>query len=194
MAGRGRRSGTTETSAAILDAARMIFAESGYEGATIRRIAAQAGVDPALVHHFFGSKERLFIDAMRLPVAPSDAVKSASSHGRKAGHELVRSLMTAWDDPRARAPAVALLRTAVTNDHAAQMLREFVAEAVMPVVTAIAEPDEAPLRASLVASQIVGLAFARFILELAPIATATPEQLARTVGPTVQRYLTGRLS
>ncbi len=224
----GRRAGDSGTRETILAAARGRFAEHGYDGATIRAIAADAGVDPALVHHFFGSKEQLFVAAMRLPVAPSE-ILAALEPGRQdaglsTGERLIRTALTAWDDPEVRGPFLGLLRSALTSEQAARMLREFVSEAILrPVAKAAAsgrvgsgagpadagpgdagpgdagpaedarDAGDAQYRAGMVASQVLGLAVTRFVLALGPVASASPDDLVATIGPTLQRYLTGEV-
>jgi AcrR family transcriptional regulator len=190
----GRRAGESGTEAAILDAARRSFAEYGYDRATIRGIAASAGVDPALVHHFYGTKEKLFVAATRFPRVPSEVLKEIfESSDERLGEDLVRTLLRILEDPEARAPVIGLLRSAMTNEGAARMLREFITDAILTLVTRRAEPDDAALRASLVASQIVGLGLTRFVLEIEPIASASVDDLAVAIGPTIQRYLTGEV-
>jgi AcrR family transcriptional regulator len=202
----GRRAGESGTKEAILDAARSNFAEHGYDGATIRSIAADAGVDPALVHHFYGTKERLFGAAMRLPVVPSEiltAALTADPAGSSAdlGDRLIRTALGFWDNAGVRATFLGLLRSALTSEQAAVMLREFISEAVLaPVARAALAADpastpadaaDAEYRAGMVASQVVGLAITRYLLALGPVASASLDDLAATIGPTLQRYLTG---
>jgi AcrR family transcriptional regulator len=141
----GRRAGQSGTREAILAAARAQFADRGYSGATIRAIAAAAGVDPALIHHFHGSKEQLFAAAMRLPVVPSEVLMAAlAPGGRRAGtslgEHLVRTVLGMWESEEVRGPFLGLLRSAVTSEQAAVMMREFVTEAILrPVARAAAE-------------------------------------------------------
>ncbi len=188
----GRRSGDSGTREAILEAARARFADLGYEGATIRGIAADAGVDPALVHHFYGTKERLFVAATSFPILPSDVLQQVAEVGREhLGGGLVRTVLELYESPEVRAQAIALLRSAVTNERAATMLRGFATSAIFGAIGEVVEDEDAEYRASLVASQILGLAIARFVLGLEPIASASVEDLATAVGPSVQRYLTG---
>lgn len=188
----GRRAGGTSTREAILDAARRRFAERGYEGATIRAIAADAGVDPALVHHFYGTKERLFVDATRFPAVPSELIARVAERGRDhLGEELVRAVLAVWESPDSQEQAIALLRSAMTNERAAAMVRGFVSNAILGRVAAVLGDDDAEFRAALVASQIVGLGMARFIVRVEPVASADVEDLVHAIGPTVQRYLTG---
>jgi AcrR family transcriptional regulator len=190
----GRRAGDSGTREAILDAARARFAEYGYDGATIRGIAADAGVDGALVHHYFETKEKLFVAATRFPAVPSDVLQRVVGSSRKRlGEELVRTLLVVWSDSDAREPALGLVRSAVTNERAARMLREFVSDTILTVLAQTAEPEDAAFRASLVASQVVGLLMARFVLELEPLTSATVEELTQAMGPTFQRYLTGKI-
>jgi AcrR family transcriptional regulator len=177
-----------------LEAARNSFAEHGYDRATIRGIAASAGVDPALVHHFYGTKEKLFVAATQFPRVPSEVLTEVfKSSDERLGEDLVRTLLRILETPEARVPVIGLLRSAMTNEGAARMLREFITDAILTLVTRRAKPDEAALRASLVASQIIGLGLTRFVLEIEPIASARVDDLAVAIGPTIHRYLTGDL-
>ena len=199
----GRRAGESRTREAILGAARRAFAAYGYDGATIRGIAAQAGVNPALVHHFYGTKERLFAAAMRLPVLPSEILAGAFGAARERlgedfqvhlGEVLIGTMLRAWEGPEARAAFLGLLRTGATTDQGLAMLREFVSSTILAsMVRAAGLADDATgrYRAALVASQVVGLGFARYLLALEPLASASIEDLTAAVGPAVQRYLTG---
>jgi AcrR family transcriptional regulator len=190
----GRRPGPNRTRAAILDAARAAFAERGYEAVSIRSVARAAGVDPALVHRFHGSKEELFVAAMELPVSPGQLVPALLADGvEHLGERLVRTLLEIFDRPAAFAPFLALIRGAVTHEHAAAMLREFIAREVLGRLAAAASPDRPELRASLAGSQVVGLAMARYVVRVPPLATTDRETVVACVGPTIQRYLTGAL-
>jgi AcrR family transcriptional regulator len=189
----GRRPGNPDTREAILKASREAFAERGYDAASIRQIATGAGVDPALVHHYFGNKEQLFLESVHAPFDPREVVPHILAGGRDGiGERMIRTFLAVWDSPRG-GTAVALLRSAVTNEWTARMLREFVVTQILrrAVKELGLESPEGPLRASLVASQILGLATARYILKIEPLASATPEQLAAAIGPTIQRYVTG---
>ena len=200
----GRRAGDSGTREAILNAARARFAEHGYDGATIRGIAASAGVDPALVHHFYGSKERLFAAAMRLPVVPSEVLAAAFAEADRRGdqfspgEQLVRTALTVWESSEVLGIFIGLLRSALTSDAAASMLREFLTDAIIGPIAALtrarhpaADPADAAYRASAAASQMVGLALTRHVIQLGPITEASIADLAATVGPTLDRYLTG---
>ena len=183
---------------AILEAARSTFAEAGYERATIRTIAGGAGVDPALVLHYFGSKAGLFAAALQLPVAPGELVAgvladpSPDAHAR-LGETVVRAFLAAWEPAESRKPLVAMLRSALTNEIAQRLIRAYLANHVFaPLTKALGVPD-AELRATLVGSQFVGLATMRYVMRMEPMASAPPEWIAQAVGPTIQRYLTGPL-
>lgn len=191
----GRRPGKPGTREAILDAARAAFAERGFDAASIRAIAGTADVDPALVHHYFGSKDQLFLAAMNFPVDPGQLVPKVLAGDRDAvGERMVRTFLGVWDSPAGSA-AQALLRSAVSNEWTARLLREFVTTQVLRRVleNLDVDPAELPLRGSLVATQMIGLAMMRHVVRLEPVASADPETLALMVGPTIQRYLTGPL-
>jgi AcrR family transcriptional regulator len=190
----GRRPGPNQTRAAILDAARAAFAERGYDGVSIRAVARDAGVDPALVHRFYGSKEELFVAAMALPFSPSQLVESLLTGGvEELGERLVRTVLGLIDAPDTFAPILALIRGAVSNERAAALLREFIAREVLGRLAVAASPDRPELRASLAGSQIIGLAMARVVVGVPPLASTDRETVVACVGPAVQRYLTGAL-
>jgi AcrR family transcriptional regulator len=191
----GRRPGNPDTREVILAAAREAFAERGFDRASIRAIATSAGVDPALVHHYFGTKDQLFLEAMQVPINPGELLPDVLAGGRgQIGERLVRTFLRVWDSP-AGAAGVALLRSGVSNEWGARLLRELLTTQILrPVVAGLdLDPAEAPLRVSLVASQIAGLAMIRYIVKLEPLASAPPETVAAAIAPTVQRYITGDL-
>jgi len=199
--GPGRRAGDSGTREAIAEAARGQFAEHGYRGATIRAIAAAAGVDPALVHHYYGTKEALFAAAMRLPIVPSEVLTAAlaPSAGLDGfGAHLVRTALTLWESDGLRETFLGLLRSAVTSEQAAVMLREFIADSILGTVARVAglpaADGQAEYRAAMVATQMLGLALTRLVLRLPAVADVSIEELAATVGPSVERYLTGDLA
>ncbi len=195
----GRRAGDSGTRDAILQAARAQFAAHGYDGATIRAIGAAAGVDPALVHHFYGSKESLFAAAMQLPFIPSEVIGAALARREPTeslGTHLVRSALAVWESAEVRGAFQAMLRSALTSEQAAATLREFIAAAILRPVASVAggtDPERTPFRVSLVASQMLGLALGRYVLRFGPVAEASPEELAVAIGPTIDRYLTGEI-
>lgn len=191
---RGRRPGDAGTREAIVAAARTRFAAHGYARSRIRDIAADAGVDPALVHYFFGTKAGLFAAAMALPFRPAEVLGPLLEEGLDGlGERLVRRLLGIWDAPESREPLVALARSVTGHDPAAATMRGFVeSEIAGRIARALPAPD-ARLRASLVGSQVIGLVLARYVIGLAPLAKADHDELVAAVGPTLQRYLTGDL-
>ena len=191
----GRRPGNQDTKQAILESARTVFAEAGYDKASVRAIAAAAQVDPALIHHYFGTKEKLFLAAMNSPINPAELIPRAMAGPREqAGERLVALVLSVWDSP-AGAAAVALMRSAMSNEWTARLMREFVVTQVLrrAVVELHIDEKEAPVRTALVATQIGGLAMIRYVLKVEPIASSPPERLVAAIGPAVQRYLTGEL-
>jgi AcrR family transcriptional regulator len=195
MARTGRRPGNPDTREAILAAARDAFADKGFDGASIRAIATVAGVDPALVHHYFGAKEQLFLESMRVPLDPGVLLSEALRDGAPGvGERLVRAVVTIWDSP-AGAGALAVMRSAVSSELFARMFREFISHVILRRIAKglNLDPAEAPVRTGLVATQMAGLIFGRYLVRFEPVATMAPEELVALVGPTVQRYLTGPL-
>jgi AcrR family transcriptional regulator len=191
----GRRPGKQGTREAILDAAREAFAERGYDGASIRLIAAGAGVDPALVHHYFGTKHQLFLDAMQAPFDPMQVLPQVLAGGADGvGERLVRTLLRVVESAAGGAVA-ALFRSAVSNELMARMLREFVVRQITRRVIKELDldPAEGPVRTTLVFSQIAGLITARYIIKVEPLASLPSEVVVAMVGPTIQRYLTAPL-
>jgi AcrR family transcriptional regulator len=164
------------------------FAQSGYDATTIRGIAAAAGVDPALVRHYFGSKEHLFVVALEFPVDPVEFVPRLLDPGIDGlGERIASFFLEAWDTPGGR-PFLALLRSVASNEQAAEALRQFVSREVLSRVAAILVLDRPQLRAALAASHLIGLAMTRYVVRLEPIASASRDDLARAVGPSIQRY------
>jgi AcrR family transcriptional regulator len=190
----GRRPGGEDTRGRILAAARAMFGERGFDGTTIRGVAAAAGVDPALVHHYFGSKQRLFVAAMEIPVDFDAAVSTVLAGPRgELGERFVLLVLHLWEAPSMRGLMLGLVRSAASDAVAARMLREVLAEGPFLALARAIDLPDASLRATLVGTQIVGLAMARHVVCVEPIASAQPAMLARAVGPTIQRYLTGDL-
>jgi AcrR family transcriptional regulator len=187
----GRRPGNQDTRTSILEAARSTFAEKGYDKASIRGIAADAGVDPALVHHYFGTKEKLFLAALNAPINPGELIPQALAGPRdQAGERLVRMALSVWDSPAGTA-ALAVFRSALSNEWTARLLREFVVTQILrrAVNELVTEPEERPMRSALVATQIAGLMVTRYVLRIEPLASADPGVLAAAIGPNVQRFL-----
>lgn len=184
---------------AILRAAQATFAEAGYERATIRAIAREASVDPALVLHYFGSKAGLFGAALELPVEPGELVAAVLADDdpvaqEHLGETVVRAFLAAWEPPQNRQPLVAMLRSAMTNEIAQASVREYLTSHIFaPLTQALGAPD-GELRATLAGSQFIGLATMRYVMRVEPIASASPAWVVHAVGPTIQRYLAGPLT
>ncbi len=190
MARTGRRPGTGGTRERILAAARSDFGKGGYEGTTIRGIAAQAKVDPALVMHYFESKDGVFRAAVQFPVDPAEFIPRLVAPGLEGlGERLVRFFVETWDSP-AGSPFLGLIRSVVGNEDAADQLREFVTREVLGRLAHALELDQPQLRAALVASQLVGLAMLRYVVRVEPLASARADDVVAWLGPTLQRYLT----
>jgi AcrR family transcriptional regulator len=194
MARTGRRPGRSGTRDAILVAARESFTASGYDQASIRDIARRAGVDPALVHHYFGTKQELFAEAVELPVDLVAVVEAFVRGDReRIGERIVGLMLSVWDSRTDRSPLIALIRSAVTSENAARMLREFMVSVLFVRLAEALRAPDAPLRASLAASQMMGLLIARYVVRVEPLASAPAAQLVAAIGPNIQRYLTGDL-
>lgn len=188
--GRGRPVGGSDARERILAAAAVEFEHGGYDATTIRSIAGRAGVDPALVHHHFGSKADLFGTVTDIPLRPDKEVPAILAGPREqVGERIVRYVLTSLEDPARRRGAIALVRTAVGSKAGSGLLVGFLSrELIGRVAHELGTPD-AGLRATLVGSQIVGLLVARYVIELPHLADADVEELVARVGPTVQRYL-----
>lgn len=172
----------------MLDAARARFGSDGYERATIRSIAAEAGVDPALVIRHFGSKDQLFAAATEIDLRLPDLTQVERD---RVGETLVRHAVARWE---ADEPLQVLLRTASTNVAAATRLQEIFAGQLVPMLRQISpDPDQAPTRAGLVATQVLGFALCRWVLRLPPVAAMSTEDACGWLGPTVQRYVVGEV-
>jgi AcrR family transcriptional regulator len=187
----GRRPGGGDSRGDILTAARESFADRGYEATSLRSVARAAGVDPALVHRFFGGKPGLFAAAMDLPADPGTLVCGLLADGMDGvGERLVRTFVGVWDSQPAQTRLVALLRAGVAGAEAGDVLRGFLTEAVLQPLAEATGRRDGRLRASLVGSQLVGLAVARYVLSLEPLASQSADDVVRAIGPTLQRYLT----
>ncbi|MDX1690360.1 MAG: TetR family transcriptional regulator [Acidimicrobiia bacterium] len=187
----GRRAGNPDTRTEILEAARDEFGESGYRRATIRGIARRASVDPALIHHYFGTKDELFAASIALPFAPGDLMDGVFEGGRDgAGRRLARAFFTIWETEQARASLLGVLRTAISGDErATAAFREFLLEALRDHLAAHIDGDDARLRAVTVASHLVGMAITRYVVRLEPVASASIDDLVDLVAPRLQSYL-----
>ncbi|GEL23244.1 TetR family transcriptional regulator [Pseudonocardia sulfidoxydans NBRC 16205] len=190
---RGRRRAGEDTREPLLAAARAEFAARGFEGATVRRIAERAGVDAAMVNHWFGGKEQLFVAALDFPVDISTILDRVLPGDRdELGARIVRTFLTVWDTTGG-APLGTLIRSVASHESAARLMREFVATALAQRIVRPVAPDRHEMRAALCGTQIIGLGMIRYVLRLEPIASATHDEVVTAVAPTLQRYLTGPL-
>ena len=190
MARTGRRPGAGGTRDRILAAARHDFSKTGFDGTTIRAIAAEAKVDPALVLHYFESKDAIFREAVRFPVDPADFIPGLVAPGVEGlGERLVRFFVETWDSPAGSA-MLGVIRSVVANDDAAALMREFVTREVLGRLAKAIDADEPQLRASLAGAQLIGMAMLRYVVKVEPIASADGDQIVAWLGPTIQRYFT----
>lgn len=190
---RGRpRGGETGARERILASAVDEFAEQGYDGATIRGIAARADVDSALVHHYFGTKADLFAEAVGAPMRPDvDIPRLLTAPRDELGEHIVRYVLEMWERPDVRKRGVVLLRHALGNRLTTPLVAGFLSRELIGRIAAELGTPDAELRATLVASQIAGLLIARHVLKLPAIAAASVDELVAWAAPNVQRYLTG---
>lgn len=186
----GRRPGPTDTRDAILDAARTAFGAVGYGGTSLRAVARDAGVDPALVVHFFGSKAGLFTAAVGWPFDAQAEMRAAVADGHRAiGQNLARMVLRHWEDERDRSPLVAILHVATGDPAGAQLMRAYLTEHLLaPLVDAL-DADEPELRAGLIAAQIIGLGLTRYVLAYEPLASAPVERVEAILARAIQRIV-----
>jgi AcrR family transcriptional regulator len=192
----GRRPGNQDTRGEILTAARHAFAAKGFAGASIRGIAADAGVDAALVHHYFDTKEQLFLATVELPVPIGDVVEGLTAQGIDGlGERIIRTVLSIWDSDL-QPSLVAAVRTNLAEPAMSRTLSEFVSlEVIGKIINSLELPaEEARLRTGLVASQLVGVIIGRYVLRVPALAEQSAEILAAAIGPTLQRYLSGEIS
>lgn len=181
-----RKSDRTRES--ILAAAARQFSQHGYERTTVREIAAEAGIDAAMVIRYFGSKDALFARVAAIELRLPDLSATPVS---EYGVTLVRHFLDIWEGGASDGGLAVLLRSAASNDYAADKLRETYLGQVLPAIARTGESATAPARAGLVASQLLGLALTRYVLKLPPVVALPREKIVREVGATIQRYLTG---
>ncbi|MGW1315429.1 TetR/AcrR family transcriptional regulator [Streptomyces sp. NPDC002426] len=191
---RGRPSRTAATGpdarTRILEAARTEFAERGYDKTSVRGIARAAGVDAALVHHYFGTKDEVFAAAIELSFEPAlvlPQVLGGPADG--LGERLARYFIGVWENPVSRAPLLAILRSALTHEAAAKVLRGFVLRRLLERIAAELDVPDPTFRAELAASHMIGIAMLRYVIRAEPLASADPEKIIGMVAPTLQRYL-----
>lgn len=190
---RGRRPGAPDTRAEILASARGLFAARGFASTSVRAIAADAGVDPSLVHHYFGTKDDLFVAALRIPVDPRELLAPVIEQGEDgAAERMLRIFLGVWDDPENRLPLIGLFRSLLEPD-GERLLREgFLPVVLIPVGERLGV-DHPELRMPLVASQILGLILVRYVVAVEPIASMSADRVVATYAPVLQRYLFGPL-
>ncbi len=188
---RGRRPGAPDTRATILDAARTAFAEKGFAGTTIRAVATAAGVDAALVHHYFGTKDDLFLAAMELPMDPRQVIGPALAGGVEgAGERLLRAFLSMWDDPEVSPALIGIMRSALQPGGERLITQGFIPVVLLPVGEALGI-DRPEVRMPLVISQGAGLILTRYLVRLEPIASMPADVVVATYAPVFQHYLTG---
>jgi AcrR family transcriptional regulator len=190
---RGRPAGPPSgaTKDRILAAAREEFSARGYDKTSVRSIGKAAGVDSALVHHYFGTKEQVFAAAIEVSFGPALEVPGAVSGGVDGmGERIARFMLGIWENPATREPLLAIIRSAVTNETAAAVFRGLVGRTVLARVAGELAASEPEFRVQLAAAQLVGIVMLRYVVKVEPLASADPEQVVRLVAPTLQRYLT----
>ncbi|MFD3992223.1 TetR family transcriptional regulator [Streptomyces sp. NPDC058583] len=193
---RGRPSRTEEESGPgarerILEAARAQFAERGYDKTSVRGIAKAAGVDAALVHHYFGTKDEVFAAAIEVSFEPAAVVPAIVGGPREAiGERLARFFIGVWENPVSRAPLLAIVRSALTHEAAAKVLRTFVLRRLLERIADELDVPDPRFRAELAASHMIGIAILRYVIQVEPMASVDPEEIVAMVAPTLQRYLT----
>lgn len=191
----GRRGGSSKTREDIIRAARKLFAERGYHGATMRAIASEAEVDPALIHHFFVSKEGVFsaavCDSFNVDQIADDVLAPGVT---VAGRQLISSLMRLLDQAETHDPIMAVIRSAASYEAAVRLLEDRLVRQVMgPIITQAGDSDHAVLRATLISAELVGLIMMRYVFKVEPLASAPDDVIARAIGPVIDRYLAGDL-
>lgn len=188
---RGRRPGAPDTRTAVLAAARSGFAEKGFRGTTIRGVAAEAGVDPSLVHHYFGTKDDLFLAAMELPVDPRQVVSHVSEGPlEEAAQRFLVALLGVWDDPVTQPALLTAARRVLEPGGELLFTQGFLPVVIAPIGAKLGL-DHSEHRMGLVASQVMGLILMRYVLRVEPLASLSAEAVIATYAPTLQRYLTG---
>jgi AcrR family transcriptional regulator len=190
----GRPAGNSDTRDRILSSARVLFARNGIANTSIRAVAAAAGVDSALVHHYFGNKEKLFAAAVRVPIDPMDIIGPLrETPVEELGHKIPSMLLPLWDS-EVGTGFIATLRSILAGSEV-NLFRTFIQDVIAVEVGARVDnpPGTGIVRIQFVASQLVGVLMARHILDLQPFASLPAEQIVETIAPTLQRYLTGDL-
>jgi AcrR family transcriptional regulator len=186
----GRRPGGPDTRGEIVRAARESFADKGFAATSIRAVARQAGVDAALVHHYFDSKDELFIEAMALPLDPRQVAAAILNGSREdLGRRIVTVFLGVWESDDGQQRMKAMLRSVVTSDEVARIMREGMTKMILEPVSQFIEVPDAKLRVALIASHLIGVALTRYLVELEPVASAGLETLVDRIAPAIQQYV-----
>ncbi len=190
----GRRPGDSGTREAIESAARRQFAELGYDRTSLRQVAREAGVDPTLVSHFFGSKQQLFVSVVGLPFRPVDVLpRLLEGDPEELGLRLAQFVLGVFESEQSRSQVIGIVRSATSEPEAARLVRELLTREVLaPLAESIGAAD-AEFRAGLLGSQVVGLVMARYIVAIEPLASRDATEVALAIAPSLQHYLTGDL-
>ncbi len=186
----GRRPGNPDTRNVIVATARRLFADSGYDKTSVRDIAAAAGVDPALIRHYFGSKAELFRSTVGWPFEPAEL--SARIAGRDRGDigaRLTRVFFEAWEQPDSRASLLAILRGAATHEESTTLVRQFIQGQLYPQLAKPLKGSDTELRIDLAMAQLLGIAYLRHVLQVEPIASAPVDDLIARVTPIITAHL-----
>jgi AcrR family transcriptional regulator len=187
----GRRPGTPDTRGAIIDAARAEFAARGYDATSMRAVARAAEVDPALVHHYFDGKDALFHAVLDLPFSPRDEIRAALDVPRAGlGAAVVGLVLRVWDDPVRQPTLLALIRSSTTTQSATDLLRDGLLRVLLREIADVSGIDQAEERLPFVATQTIGLIFARYVLRVEPLASMPAGAVVERIGPVIQHYLT----
>jgi AcrR family transcriptional regulator len=188
----GRRPGVSGSREAILEAARKLFAERGYVGTSLRAIATEAGVDASLIVHFFGTKAGLLTEAIRWPFDPEVEMARIGEAGRgQVGEALARLVVRTWDREGDRDAILTLLRAAMVEPAAAEVLRAFIEDELFPPLMRRLGVAHGELRANLASSQLIGMGIGRYVLRLQPLASMSEDEVVGWIAPALQRYLAG---
>jgi AcrR family transcriptional regulator len=187
----GKTAKSERTRAAILKAAQELFAELGYDRATVRDVAARAAIDPAMVMRYFGSKDELFARATVVDLKLPDLTRITPP---QFGDALIRHFLDVWEGPSSNGSLTILLRASASSEEIAAKTRGVFAGQVLPMLAQVADRAELATRAGLISSQLLGLALCRYVLKVPPVVAMTPEQIIKGVGPVLQRYITGELA
>ncbi len=189
----GRRTGSPDTRSEILSAARRVFGASGFDRATVRSIAGEAGVDPSLIYHYYSTKDELFAASIEVPFPPVDALESMfAGEPSEIGESLAWTFFSIWEQEEARASLLGILRSAMGGeDQAVEAFRQFLTTAVLEHIAPLIHAGNPRLRALLMASQLIGVAMTRYVMRLEPVASASIDEIVALTAPRIQSYVDG---